>query len=190
MKIMKALVGSCLLAVMPLAAQAADGMSYSYVDLGYNEIDIDGAPSGDGLGLRGSIGFAENFFAFAEYANFGFPASVDVDVYSVGLGGRLGVSDRVDLVGRVGYTEADFSAGGFSADADGYLVSAGVRAEVAEGFELEGSVIYSDYGSSGGDDTELAVGGRYFFTENFAAGAEFRTGDDADTIFVGVRFAF
>lgn len=189
MKIMKALVGSCLLAAMPLAAQAADGMSYSYVDLGYNEIDIDGAPSGDGFGLRGSIGFAENFFAFAEYSTFGFPASVDVDFYSVGLGGRIGVSDTVDLVGRAGYAKADASLGGFSADDDGYVVAAGVRAEVAEGLELDGNVIYTDFGS-GADDTELAVGGRYFFTENFAAGAEFRTGDDADTIFVGVRFAF
>ena len=38
-------------------------------------------------------------------------------------------------------------------------------------------------------------GGRYFFTENFAAGAEYRTGDelggaDLDVIYVGVRYAF
>jgi hypothetical protein len=189
MKIMKALVGSCLLAAMPLAAQAADGMSYSYVDLGYTEIDIDGAPTGDGFGLRGSVGFAENFFASADYASFSFPGGLDVDYYTVGLGGRIGVSDTVDLVGRAAYAKADASAGGLTADDDGYQVAAGVRAEVAEGLELEGNVIYTDFGS-GADDTELAVGGRYFFTENVAAGAEFRTGDDADTIFVGVRFAF
>lgn len=189
MKIMKALVGSCLLAATPLAAQAADGMSYSFVDLGYAEIDIDGAPSGDGFALRGSVGFAENFFAYADYATYGFPGSLDVDVYSVGLGGRIGVSDSVDLVGRAAYAKADASVGGFSVDDDGYQLAAGVRAEVADGFELEGNVIYTDFGGSA-DDTELAVGGRYFFTENFAVGAEIRTGDDADTIFAGVRFAF
>lgn len=188
MKIVKALLGSLMLAAVPLAAQA-EGMSYSYIDLGYNEIDIDGAPTGDGFGVRGSVGFAENFFAFAEYSTFGFPGGLDVDFYSVGLGGRLGVSDNVDLVGRAGYAKADASAGGLSADDDGYVVAAGVRAEVADGFELDGNVIYTDFGS-GADDTELAVGGRYFFTENFAVGAEFRTGDDADTIFAGVRFAF
>jgi hypothetical protein len=97
----------------------------------------------------------------------------------------------VDLVGRAAYAKADVSAGGgLSADDDGYQLSAGARGEVADGFELEGNVIYTDFGGSGGDDTELAVGGRYFFTENFAVGAEFRTGDDADTIFAGVRFAF
>jgi len=188
MKIMKALVGSMLLAAVPLAAQA-EGMSYSYVDLGYTEIDIDGAPTGDGFALRGSVGFAENFFVYADYATYGFPASVDVDFYSVGLGGRIGVSDTVDLVGRAAYAKADASAGGLSADDDGYQVAAGVRAEVADGFELDGNVIYTDFGG-GADDTELAVGGRYFFTDNFAVGAEFRTGDDADTIFAGVRFAF
>lgn len=191
MKIMKALVGSCLLAAMPLAAQAADGMSYSYIDLGYSEIDIDSAPTGDGFGVRGSVGFAENFFAFVEYASWDFPAGLDANTTSIGLGGRLGVSDNVDLVGRVGYAEAEVSASGFgSADVDGYLLSAGVRGEVAEGFELEGHVIYTDMGSSGGDDTSFAFGGRYFFTDNFAVGAEYQVGDDADTFFVGVRLAF
>jgi hypothetical protein len=190
MKIMKALVGSFLLAAVPLAAQA-EGMSYSYVDLGYTEIDIDGAPTGDGFALRGSVGFGENFFASADYASYSFSGGLDADIYTVGLGGRIGVSDNVDLVGRAAYAKADVSAGGgLSADDDGYQLSAGVRGEVADGFELEGNVIYTDFGGSGGDDTELAVGGRYFFTENFAVGAEFRTGDDADTIFVGVRFAF
>jgi hypothetical protein len=189
MKIMNALVGSFLLAAVPLAAQA-EGMSYSYVDLGYTEIDIDGAPTGDGFGLRGSVGFAENFFVSADYASFSFPGSVDLDYYTVGLGGRIGVSDSVDLVGRAAYAKADASAGGgLSIDDDGYQVSAGARGEVADGFELEGNVIYTDFGS-GADDTELAVGARYFFTENFAVGAEFRTGDDAETIFAGVRFAF
>jgi opacity protein-like surface antigen len=190
MKIMKALVGSFLLAAMPLAAQAADGMSYSYVDLGYTEIDIDGAPSGDGLGLRGSVGFADNFFAYADYATYNFPGSVDVDLYSVGLGGRIPLSDMVDLVGRAAYAKVDASAGGgLSANDDGYQVAAGLRAEVADGFELEGNVIYTDFGGSS-DDTEVAVGGRYFFTDNFAVGAEYRTGSDADTLFAGVRFAF
>lgn len=189
MQIIKALVGSMLLAAVPLGAQAADGMSYSYVDLGYTEIDIDGAPSGDGLALRGSVGFAENFFIYADYATYGFPLGLDVDFYSVGLGGRLPMSDMVDFVGRVAYAKADASAGSLSFDDDGYQLAAGVRAEVADGFELEGNLIYTDFGS-GSDDTELAVGGRYFFTENFAVGAEIRTGDDADTIFAGVRFAF
>ncbi|MGQ0385290.1 MAG: outer membrane beta-barrel protein [Gammaproteobacteria bacterium] len=191
MKIMKTLIGSLMLAALPLAAQADNhGMSYSYIDAGYNEMDLDSVASGDGVGVRGSVGFAENFFAFADYGMFDFSGGADVDAYQIGLGGRLGVSDKVDLVGRVGYTKLDLSAGALSADEDGYLVSAGVRGELADGFELEGSVIYRDFGGSSGDDTAFAVGGRYFFTDNFAVTADFESGDDIEIIFAGVRFSF
>jgi hypothetical protein len=195
MKIVNAMVGSLLLAAVPLAAQAED-MSYSYVEAGYTEADLDSVADGDGFAVRGSIGFAENFFAFAEYATFGFPASVDLDQISVGLGGHLGISERVDLVGRVGYTEFDLSVPGLGSDSvDGYLVSAGIRGQVTDAFELEGHAVYTDLGSGAGDSTALVAGGRYLFTENFAVGAEYRTGDDLggtdlDVIYVGVRFTF
>jgi hypothetical protein len=196
MKTMKVLLGSALLAALPLAAQAEDGggMNYSYVEAGYNEADIENE-SGDGFSVRGSVGFAENFFGFADYSTFGFPGGVDLDQWNVGIGGRLGISDNVDLVGRVGYSTLDLSAPGLSGDESGYSVSAGLRGQVTDGFELEGHVIHTDLGSGVGDSTGILVGGRYFFTDNFAAGAEYRTGDDIagsdiDVIYVGVRFTF
>ena len=189
MKTVNALVGAVLLAAMPLAA-LADDMSYSYVELNYTDANLDNGPSGDGFNLRGSVGFAENFFAFADYSSLGFPASVDVDLYNIGLGGRLGISDAVDLVGRAGYSHAKADAPGASSVSDsGYMVSAGIRGRVAEGFELEGSAIYTDLGN-GADDTAVAVGGRYFFTPQFAVGAEYQASNDVDQWFAGVRFAF
>lgn len=189
MKIVNAMIGSLLLTVAPLAAGAED-MSYSYVEVGWVNTDLDDADeSADGPGVRGSIGFGENFFAFAEYVSQEVEflgVDVDVDQIAVGLGGHLDISDRTDLVGRVGYVEAE----ALGAEVDGYLVSAGVRGQVTEDFELEGHVIHTDLGSDGGDDTGLAVAGRYFFTENFAAGAEYQFGDNADTWILGVRFAF
>lgn len=187
MKIVNAMVGTLLLAAAPIAAQAED-MSYSFLDLGYAETNLDGGPTGDGFGLRGSFGFAENFFAFADYLTQDFDP-IDVDVYSVGLGGHLQIAESVDLVGKAGYLKADASAGGLSADDDGYLVSAGVRARPAQQFELEGNVIYRDFGG-GADDTAVAVGARYFFTDMFAVGAEYEMSDDADTIFAGIRLSF
>lgn len=200
MKIMKVVLGSALLAALPFAAQAEDGggMNYSYVEAGYNEADLDlpGDSSGDGFSVRGSVSFAENFFGFADYSTFGFSGGVDLDQWNVGIGGRLGISDNVDLVGRIGYSTLDLSVPGFgSGDESGYSVSAGVRGQVTDGFELEGHVIHTDLGSGVGDSTGILVGGRYFFTDNFAAGAEYRTGDDIagadiDVIYVGVRFTF
>lgn len=195
MKIVNAMVGTLLLAATPFAADAED-MSYSFIDLGYNEADLDSVADGDGFSVRGSIGFAEDFFAFADYANFGFPGGVDLDQYSVGLGGHLGIAENVDLVGRVGYTKLDLSVPGFgSGDEDGYVIAAGIRGRIADGFELEGHAVHTDLGSDVGDSTALVVGGRYFFTDNFAVGAEYRTGDDIggadlDVIYAGVRFTF
>ena len=187
MKIATALLGSLVLSAMPLAAQAED-MSYSFIDLGYSELNLDGGPTGDGFGFRGSIGFAENFFGFADYLSQDF-SGLDLDLYSIGLGGRMEIAESVDLVGKAGYLKADVSSGGLSGDESGYLVSAGVRARPASQFELEGNVIYRDFGS-GSDDTAVAVAARYFFTDMFAIGAEYEMSDDQDIWFAGVRLSF
>ena len=186
MKMVNAMVGTLLLAAAPIAAQAED-MSYSFIDLGYAETNLDGGPTGDGFGARGSIGFAENFFGFADYLTQDFGLQ-DIDIYSIGLGGHMDLSDSVDLVGRVGYLSANASNDGASAE-DGFMASAGVRARPAQQFELEGNVIYRDLGG-GADDTAVAVGARYFFTDMFAVGAEYEMSDDADTWFAGVRLSF
>lgn len=183
MKILNAMVGTVLLAAAPIAAQAED-MSYSFIDLGYAETNLDGGPTGDGFGARGSVGFAENFFAFADYLSQDFSGG-DLDVYSVGLGGRMEIAESVDLVGKAGYLKFDGSGG----DESGYLVSAGVRARPASQFELEGNVIYRDLGGDA-DDTAVAVGARYFFTDMFAVNAEYEIGDDVDRWFAGVRLSF
>lgn len=184
MKIATALLGSLVLAAMPLAAQAED-MSYSFIDLGYSELNFDNGPTGDGFGVRGSVGFAENFFGFADYLSQDF-SGLDIDIYSIGLGGRMEIAESVDLVGKAGYLKADASGG---VDDSGYLVSAGVRARPASQFELEGNVVYRDFGG-GADDTAVAVAARYFFTDMFAIGAEYEMSDDQDIWFAGVRLSF
>jgi hypothetical protein len=142
----------------------------------------------DGYGLRGSVGFAENFFVFAEFADQSV-SNIDIEQLAVGLGGHLPLSENLDLVGRAGWAQAEVSGFGGSIDDDGYLVSAGLRGRVADALELEGSVIHTDFGGNS-DDTAIAVGGRYHFTENFALGAEFQHSDDAETIMALVRFSF
>jgi hypothetical protein len=187
MKFAKIMLGGIMLAFAPLAA-LADDMSYSYVDLGYVSTDIGAGPSADGIGLRGSVGFAENWFAFGEYSNQDL-AGVDINQFAVGLGGYYGLTDEMDLVGRIGYVDAEASAGSVSVSVDGYLVSAGLRGRISDALELEGRVDYTDLGNNG-NDTALAIAGRYFFTDQFAVGAELSTSDDADAYFVGVRWSF
>ena len=151
MKILKAMTASVMLAALPLASHAED-MSYSNVDLGYVTTDIDGVgPSLDGFDVRGSIGFAEHYFAIRGVLERQSVSGVDLDQTAVGLGGHCGLSDNLDLVGRVGWFKAEVSGGGTSLDEDGYLVSAGLRGKVGDKVELEGGVNYTDSVDSGGD---------------------------------------
>ena len=188
MKLGKVVLGSLMLASAPLAAMA-DDMSYSYVDAAYVETDIDNAPSADGFGLRGSVGFAENWFVFADYASQSVQG-IDLDSYDVGVGGHYGLNERLDLVGRLGYTKLELDAGGgFDADDDGYLLDLGLRGLVTEGVELEGGLHYTDF-DEGGDDTGFYFGGRFHFNKTWAVGAEYQSGEDTDTILAYVRASF
>ena len=188
MNLAKSMIGGLLLAAAPLAAMAED-MSYSYVDLAYVETDIDNAPTADGFALRGSIGFAENWLAFAEYSAQSVQG-IDIDFISVGFGGHYGLTDSLDLVGRVGYTEVNLDAGGgLNADDNGYLVDAGLRGRVGDAVELEGGVHYTDF-SDGGDDTAFYVGGRFHFNKTWALGAEYQDGSDSSSILAYVRASF
>ena len=188
MKLLKAVVGGLMLAAAPLAALAED-MSYSYVDLAYVDTDIDGVgPSLDGFALRGSIGFAQNWFAFGEFAAQSV-SGVDLDTYTVGLGGHYGLADNIDLFGRLGWTNVEISSGPVDIDDDGYLVDAGLRGRVGDAVELEGGVRYTDF-SDGGDATGLFIGGRFHFNKTWALGAEYQDGDDSSTILAYVRASF
>ena len=187
MKIGTTVLGATILALASLGASAADNVSYSYIDLNYVNTDLERGPSGDGFGVRGSVGFAGNFFVFADYTTLDFD-DVDADQYAVGLGGHMEMSEVIDLTGRLGYVEADLSAGGDGFDSDGYMASLGVRGRM-DAFELEGQGIYRDF-SDGGDEFALNVAGRYFFSTNFAVGAEYEIGDDAQNFIVGIRFTF
>ena len=66
MKIGTTVLGATMLALASLGASAADNVSYSYIDLNYVNTDLERGPSGDGFGVRGSVGFAGNFFVFAD----------------------------------------------------------------------------------------------------------------------------
>lgn len=186
MKLGKIMLGSLLLAAAPLAAQA-EGMSYSYVEADYVDLDIDNAPSGDGFGVRGSVGFLDNWFVFADYVDASVDV-VDIETISVGVGGHYSFGSNFDAVGRIGYTETDLSAGPVSVSDDGYLLSLGLRGQMSQ-FEAEGHVVYTDL-SDGGDETAFEVAGRWNFTDMFSAGISYRISDDANVLFAGVRLSW
>ena len=190
MKLAKAMIGGLLLAAAPLAAMA-DDMSYSYVDLGYAQTDIDGVgPSADGFGLRGSIGFARELVRVrratrprasrasistrSRSASAGTTASPKASTWSAASATSKSTSTPVaDSTPMTTATSLD----------------AGLRGRVGDAVELEGGVHYTDL-SDGGDDTALFVGGRFHFNKTWALGAEYASGDDVSSIFAYVRASF
>lgn len=179
------------LLAMPLAAQAEDKISYNFVDAAYVVVDIDGlSKDADGFALGGSFELTENFFMFASYADLSAKVAgfnVDETDYSVGAGYAWSVSDKMDLYGKLAWVRAEGDALGFSVDEDGFAVGVGLRAFVLDPLELEGSVTYADLGDFG-DSTSVGLAGRWYFTENFAVGAQVGVSDDTTTYGVGVRF--
>lgn len=56
-----------LLAALPFAASAADGLSYNYVEGGYVNTDAKGGDA-DGWGVKGSVAVHPNFHVFGDYS--------------------------------------------------------------------------------------------------------------------------
>lgn len=172
-------------------AQAGD-LGYTYVEGGYQDVDVDDVDAdGDGFTLGGSIALTDMFHLFggfgtAELDVDGF-GDVDYDTWEVGGGINYGIASNADLVGRLSYVSAEVDAGFADADDDGYRLYGGVRGRLASPFELEGGISYTDLDDSG-DDTAFVGAGRYYFTDQWAAGLSVNVGDDVTVWGLNVRW--
>ena len=182
---------AALAAALPLASHA-ETMDYSYAELGYIDTELDGDGfdvDGDGFGLRGSLAVHPNFFVFAGYQDLSFDFGVDASLLEVGGGGHWPLSDKIDLIGKLGIVKAELEAGQAEADDDGFLLGGRVRGVVAPKFELEGGFDYRDLDEAG-DDTTIVLEGRYFFVENVAGGLSVSLGDNVTSLGLNVRLTF
>jgi len=182
---------AALAAALPLAGHA-ETMNYSYAELGYVDTTIEASGDdidGDGFALRGSLAVHQNYFVFANYQDLSFDGGVDTTLLEVGGGGHWPLSDKVDIIGKVGITKAELDSGRFDADDDGFLLGARVRGVIAPKVELEAGFDYRDLDEAG-DDTTLVFDGRYFFIENLAGGVTAAFGDDDKFFGLNLRYTF
>lgn len=142
MKLIQSVLAATLLT--PVAAMAADGsspLSYSWLELDYVNLDIDGVGGGNnivddfdnggGFGVKGSLALGTNWFIFANYsdteADVNFindqkqfvPAETDIKKVDLGFGFHSPLSDMTDLVFSAAYSDVDrdkFSFGASSKD--------------------------------------------------------------------------
>ena len=181
----KSLLALALLAVAPLAATAAEGVSYNYVEGGYAASKISG-PDADGWAIGGSGAIAPNFHVFGNYNsqtidNTGF----DIDNWRLGVGYNHEIGPKTDLLTRVAWERYETSPQNFN----GYSVEAGVRSGLTanwEGYVLAG---YED-GSDFDGDFYGRIGAQVKFNPNWSVSGEVKFANGDAQYFVGPRYTF
>ncbi|MEN5059540.1 diffusible signal factor-reguated Ax21 faimly protein [Luteimonas sp. TWI1416] len=185
---------AALAAALPFAANAAQGLSYNYVEGGYSASKADIAPinrdvDSDGWSIRGAAAFHPNFHAFGDYTRESIDnVHRDRDQWRLGIGYNHELSDRTDLLTRVAYQRIDFGQG---LDASGYAVEVGARSALLpalEGYALAG---YEHYGR--GIDSEFygRLGAQWKFNPNFGVAGDVKLIKGGDVQwFVGPRLSW
>ena len=181
-----------LLAALPFAASAADGLSYNYVEGGYVNTDAQGGDA-DGWAVKGSAAVHPNFHIFGEYnAQETDKGNVDVDQWRLGVGYNQDITRNTDLLARVAYQKFDRDYG---LDFDGYSAEVGVRTAFHPNFEGYALAGYENYGKSHGvnPDGEFygRVGATAKFNANWGLSGEVKLAKAGDKEwFIGPRFTW
>lgn len=143
------LVGLLVLAVPQLGLAGAKPV-YSYVELGYNDVNVDNLGGVDDEGNGGfagvSIGFFKNFHAFGRYTSTNTDindADITNTILGVGWHGLLG--EKADLIVELSYMDREFDAG-VKIDDNGYFGRVGARWRPIKLVEIGGWVRYQDLG--------------------------------------------
>ncbi|HJS21441.1 MAG TPA: outer membrane beta-barrel protein [Steroidobacteraceae bacterium] len=197
---MKAILPWMLAAALALPGMSrAAGLSYSYVEGGYaeTEIEADGVDmDGEGYRVTGSLAVGPTYHIIAEYSTAeleveNFDIDVDIDTLSVGFGYNRPINQRADVIGRILYVDSDVEVDSpffnVSGDDSGLGLQFHLRGQVMERVEAEGGIDYVDIGD---EDTTLVLEGRYWLTDALALGAGLRFGDDTTSYGVSLRFNF
>ena len=181
-------------AALPLAAQAADGLSYNYVEGGYSASKSDIARIGrdvdsDGWSLRGAAAFHPNFHAFGDYTRESIDNSgLDRDQWRLGIGYNHQISQNADLLTRVAYQKLDF---GYGLGANGYAVEVGARGALLPALEGVALAGYEDFGSEFEGEFYGRLGAQWKFTQNFGVAGDVKLVKGGDTQwFVGPRLTW
>lgn len=196
----RALFALALAAALPMSAQASE-LSYSYVELDYlnsnSEVLGVGFYGTEGYGIRGSYGFAENFFVSGAYSNSDFDifSGYDEDRWNLGFGYHRPLYDQVDWSVEVGYTKID----SFDPVLDDsfFDVSFGIRGSISDRFEGLAKLSYNDGADFSGvyypqydNSFSATVGLQWRINEMWGIVGEIEAYEDDTDYTLGVRASF
>lgn len=207
----KTLIVAALLATAPFAA-SAEKLSYSFIEAGYSQVDldVDGSdlpvgitvddPELSGLYFQGSVELGE-----AMYLTGGVRKGSDDIVFrggirallveadlrqvNLGLGAHHALSDSLDLFGDFSYIGSDFDAGRASDEGDDYRVGVGLRSQLAPSFEGQVRANFTD-GDFYDSEFSAAVGAEWKFNRVWGMTGEAEFGSDLSVYTIGLRASF
>jgi hypothetical protein len=196
-----AVVGGGLLVAVSTVA-GADGFNYSYAEIGYSSYNSDpldakgvaaelSIAAGDYVHLKGGYAHYNNADTYSK----GFPywttnnQSVDIDSFSLGIGGNYPVHKKVDLTATVSYLNNEFSGDSNNSER-GYEIEAGARVQALQKLELTPSIVKVD--TDNFDDTGYSLGLVYALNKQYSIRTRVRkfSDDDVTDFFAGVRLNF
>jgi len=182
------------LALLLAANASAQTPSYSFVEGGFQRVDLDsnfGADlDGDGFSVGGSYEVAPNWHIFGNFSSTGLDFNIDLDQLTLGGGYHADVSPISSFYANLAFIDADVGASGFgSVSESGYGIQVGLRSMVSPRLELEGYLSHVDLGG-GVDGTGVGGSALYHFGRNFAAGLTIDLEEDSTAYALGARLYF
>lgn len=185
-----ALAALALGLLAPLAGTAAEPR-YTYIEGGYQYVDIDAGPvdvDGDGFEIGGSLPLADQVFLRASYSSTDLDFGVDAEMFTAGIGGFMPLRSDLHLIGTVGYGWAELDTpGGRDPEDDGVVASGGLRWIARPQLELTGELTYSDFDDTG-DELSVTLGALYNLTPDLALELDVTFGDDVTRYMAGLRY--
>lgn len=204
-------LAAALLAAAPLAASAAESMSYTYVEGGWTQqqISVPGSnPKLDGGYIRGSFAIAEQVNVFGGYSTTSKTYRLDdglgeyrikntIDQPELGIGYHMPMTDRLDFTADLAWTrinnEVKYDDGDFS-DTVKVHTNAGRGALGVRGKPSRATEAWLKAGYIDGSDMDGVwigtLGGQVSFNRNWGIVGEVQYYDDVTQYSVGVRASF
>jgi opacity protein-like surface antigen len=188
MNFMKNSILGATIFLSALAGSAtAEIPSYSFIESGYAKSE-----TLDGLGFDGSVDISPNFFVSGSYSKLSesddSALNFEQSFTSFGGGFKQDFNNDSSAYLKTEYILLDYEFLGATVDDNGYEISGGLRSNVASNTEIFGEISHFDIGDT---STEVGIGVRQSFSEQFGLFAEYRMNDmDIENYRLGVSYKF
>ena len=208
---MRTLIAAAILAALPFVASANEGFSYTYVEGGWNQVQVNDDllddPDADGGYLRGSFAIADQVFLFAGYSKASKTYRIDpVRVRFELAQPEFGIGYHQEFIGRLDFTadlawlrlnqEANISGTGdpglddrFRDHTTAGRATMGLRGAPSPRTELWVKAGYLD-GSNLSGSFVGDLGGQVKFNATWGLVGEIEVIEDVTRYSVGVRASF